>query len=333
MKAAHRDHEAVGKDLHVNERQLTSQVLLIALTCCAYLASSSWLIMMNRFLMRTDGFAFPLTLSGLGMLFTWVATSILVRIRGIVPKQQAISRASFWTRIAPLGLCSAGTLSLGNMAYQYLDVAILEMLKSCCPVFVLLASIALRLERFTWPRFLSTCLIAAGIAFTAASGTRHVSRMGLALHLSSQIVEALRLCLAQLLMSNMQLHQFEMMRQMSSACVFCLGLGAWLFEWQLFKSERAWLRMMAHPHWYLAAASLGFIVNCSTYGVVKLAGPMTQKVLATAKTVAMVVLSCIFLGDTVGLKQWVGYMASLVGFAWYRSLPSAGHLSQKDKSQ
>lgn len=72
---------------------------------------------------------------------------------------QAISRASFLTRIAPLGLCSAGTLSLGNMAYQHLDVAILEMLKACCPVFVLLAAIALRLERFTWARFLSTCVL------------------------------------------------------------------------------------------------------------------------------------------------------------------------------
>ena len=64
------------------------QVLLVAVTCGAYVASSSWLIMVNRFLMTKDGFSFPLILSGIGMLFTWIATSILVQFDSVVPRQQ-----------------------------------------------------------------------------------------------------------------------------------------------------------------------------------------------------------------------------------------------------
>jgi len=98
-------------------------------------------------------------------------------------------------------------------------------------------------------------LIVAGIAFTTASGAKHVSRLGLALHLASQVVEAMRLCLAQLLMCNMHLHELETLRQMSSACVVSLGCGAWILEWNRFCSEQAWERLIAHPHWYLAAGA------------------------------------------------------------------------------
>lgn len=157
--------------------------------------------------MIEDDFGFPIMLSGIGMIFTWVATSALVKVPYLVPRQQVrlcrfssrcpgllfwissnriakcvccqgssalhcndatedehahrlvqeVSRSMFLTKIVPLGLCSAGTMGLGNMAYQYLDVAILEMLKSCCPVFVFLVSVALKLERFSWSRALSTC--------------------------------------------------------------------------------------------------------------------------------------------------------------------------------
>lgn len=102
----------------------------------------------------------------------------------------------------------------------------------------------------------SAGLIAGGIAFTTACGARNVSRLGLVLHLGSQVVEAIRLCLAQVLLCNMKLHQFEALRQMSSACVFCLGLAAWLLEWERFCAQRAWQRLLAHPHWYLAAGVL-----------------------------------------------------------------------------
>lgn len=57
-------------------------------------------------------------------------------------------------------------------------------------------------------------------------------------------------------MCNMRLHQFEALRQMSSACVLFLGVGVWFLEWEQFRQERAWQRVVEHPHWYLAAGTL-----------------------------------------------------------------------------
>lgn len=72
---------------------------------------------------------------------------------------QKIGLRPFLTKIVPLGLCSAGTMALGNTVYLYLDVAMVEMLKSCCPVFVFLVAVSLKLERFSWLRAVSTCVL------------------------------------------------------------------------------------------------------------------------------------------------------------------------------
>lgn len=96
-------------------------------------------------------------------------------------------------------------------------------------------------------------MIAGGIVITTASGVQSVSRHGLLLHLGSQVVEALRLCFAQLLLCNMKLHQFEALRLMSSACFLSLAVGVWFFEWERFQAQGAWARVLAHPQWYIVA--------------------------------------------------------------------------------
>lgn len=93
-----------------------------------------------------------------------------------LPVLQVASREDYLHRILPLGFCSASTLALGNMAYLHLDVGLLQMLKSCCPVFVMLVAIAFQLERFSWSLVSSITFIAAGTATTAASGAPSLVR-------------------------------------------------------------------------------------------------------------------------------------------------------------
>lgn len=58
------------------------------LTCGGYLFASSLLILLNKFLLSSDGFNFPLMLSGSGMLVTFLATSLLVHVPTVVPDRQ-----------------------------------------------------------------------------------------------------------------------------------------------------------------------------------------------------------------------------------------------------
>ena len=66
------------------------------------------------------------------------------------------------------------------------------------------------------------------------------------------------------------------------------------------------------------AASLGFMLNLLAFGVIKLTGSLTQKVLGTVKNVMLVVFSVAVMGEQVSWRQALGYQASLVGFCWYQ---------------
>lgn len=90
-----------------------------------------------------------------------------------------------------------------------------------------------------------------------STGVASTSALGLAVQFASELCEALRLCLAQLLMCDMRLHQFEVLRQMSGTCIAFLALGIWALEWRPFCEAHAWDRILAHPHWYLAAGVPG----------------------------------------------------------------------------
>jgi hypothetical protein len=64
------------------------QAVIIVLTCGGYLGASSLLILLNKFLLSKDGFAFPLMLSGSGMLMSFIGTSFLVKVPALVPERQ-----------------------------------------------------------------------------------------------------------------------------------------------------------------------------------------------------------------------------------------------------
>lgn len=303
----------------------SAKTMLIVVTCLAYLAASSLLILLNKYLLSTDGFKFPLMLSGSGMLLSATGATLLLRFGWPVPvkDQKAVSAGAYLTRVLPLGFCSAATLALGNVAYLYLDVGLLQMLKSCCPVFVLLVATLFGLERFSLPLAASVALIAGGTATTAATGVSAVSAIGLSVQLASELCEAFRLCLAQLLMTRMALHPFEALKHMGGASVAFLGVGVALLEWPEFVAQRAWRRVLAHPHWYAAAATMGFALNVLAFAVIRLTSSLTQKVLGTAKNVGLVVFSVLFLAEQVTTRQWIGYQVSLLGFAWYQRIKMA----------
>lgn len=53
---------------------------MTVLACGAWMAASSALILVNKHCMSEDGFAFPMALSGLGMLFSGIASTLCCRV-------------------------------------------------------------------------------------------------------------------------------------------------------------------------------------------------------------------------------------------------------------
>ena len=55
--------------------------LLTVTVCVLWMTVSSALILLNKHLMASDGFHFPMALSGLGMAFSSVAAFLVCRVR------------------------------------------------------------------------------------------------------------------------------------------------------------------------------------------------------------------------------------------------------------
>ena len=113
----------------------------------------------RQWLLATDHFTHPLTLSGMGMAFSSLAAFLCCRVcsRGdiagvarhqgcqhpmardclsfsplpqvfrLVEAKQEVSIHFYFTRILPVGLVHALTLALGNIVYLYLGVAFIQV--------------------------------------------------------------------------------------------------------------------------------------------------------------------------------------------------------------
>ena len=63
----------------VSEWTVLVQVMTVS-ACIGWMAASSALIMINKYIMSSDGFRFPMVLSCLGMLFSSVASYAVCRV-------------------------------------------------------------------------------------------------------------------------------------------------------------------------------------------------------------------------------------------------------------
>ncbi len=69
---------------------------LALLACLAYMACSSWLILLNARLMKIYAFVYPLTLSSIGLIFSTVASFLCCRVFRVVEAKQRVPLKLFF---------------------------------------------------------------------------------------------------------------------------------------------------------------------------------------------------------------------------------------------
>lgn len=92
------------------------------------------------------GFAYPITLSGLGQAFSGVAALICCRVLRVVVADKPVNWRFFCMRMLPVGFFNAMTLMFGNAVYLFLSVAFIQMLKAFTPVITMLGLFLVSLE-------------------------------------------------------------------------------------------------------------------------------------------------------------------------------------------
>eukprot|EP00931_Biecheleriopsis_adriatica_P067532 TRINITY_DN41651_c0_g1_i1.p1 TRINITY_DN41651_c0_g1~~TRINITY_DN41651_c0_g1_i1.p1 ORF type:complete len:347 (+),score=66.00 TRINITY_DN41651_c0_g1_i1:17-1057(+) len=298
------------------------RVLLILLSCLVYISSSSWVIITNQRLIKEVGFPYPVLLSALGTMAS-AATAHLTSAVGLTqvrPEAASFRKGDSWLRnVVPVALCQAATLASGNAMYVHLGVGFTQMLKAGTPIFVLAVLVFMRLEPPSAAKFFFVGLITVGTLITAAT-TPEFSSTGLMYGVFAMVTEALRVGLTQFVLKSCKFSVTEGQYVLSPSVSLALLLAALPLELRAALQPDALWKVAEHPYLFMMAAGLGILVNYSSYWVIKTCGALTLKVVSIVRNIALIVYSCLVLGEAVDEKQGLGYSIALVGFIGYTCL-------------
>jgi hypothetical protein len=289
--------------------------------CLAWSAASSGIIFLNKYIMDKDGFRFPMALSCLGMTCSSVASYVAVVHLRVVPRTIEIDAAFWLTRALPIGACGALTLYWGNLAYLYISVPFIQMLKGMTPIITLAVGVAFGIDAFTTPLCASLAIIALGVAVSAYGETQFVLA-GFAAMIGAETAEAGKVVLMQKLMAGSRLHVLEGLLCFAPPCALALALGVVALEWDGMMAV-GFGKMAARPWLYAAQGAMGFVVNLLILQVIKATSSVTFKVISMMKNVAVVLGAVPLFGDSLTGVQAFGYAVSLGGFALYQRARSS----------
>ena len=161
-------------------------ILKTTVLCAVFMFVGPALILLNKYIMQSLSFPYPMFLSGLGVLTSYLFARLLIALDfAQIEKKSEVEGARFYTRVLPVGIAHAGTLATGNWVYLLLDVGFIQMLKSFTPVVVMIFLFLTNIEIPTRPVVVSILIISFGTAMTC-SFTPNASVAGMAVMLLSE---------------------------------------------------------------------------------------------------------------------------------------------------
>ena len=298
-----------------------SRLAVACVSSLLWMCFSGGLIMLNKDLL-SHGFPYPMALSGLGMIFSGVASQIVCWQYGIVDQGKIVSKEFYLKSIMPVGFLGAMTLWLGNLVYLYLSVSLIQMLKCMTPVITMIALFLSGLESPTQKMILSVILIALGTA-VASIGAIDASIIGLIIMFGAECAEAVRLVMTQYLLTGRKFHPFEGLMYLAPATAFWLVIGSAMTEIPRMMERDVLSVILSQKLKFLAAAAMGFGVNLLAYIVIQSASSLTLKVIGTVKNAIVVILGVVLLGESISTVQILGYSVSIAAFYWYQQIKAS----------
>ncbi|KAI9374223.1 triose-phosphate transporter family-domain-containing protein [Aspergillus egyptiacus] len=163
---------------------------------------SNFTILFNKYLLEST--PFPILLTTWHLLFATLATQTLAKTTSLLNARHAIpmSPRLYMTKIAPIGLLYSGSLVCSNMAYLYLNVGFIQMLKASGPVITLLTSYLWGTTSLTLSKTLNILFITLSVALTVSGEVGGFRWLGVAIQLVSLVFDAMRLVLMEVLTSS-----------------------------------------------------------------------------------------------------------------------------------
>ena len=297
---------------------------------------SSCLILYNKYLI-SGGFRHPVTLVLFHMLFGIFASSSW-RLLGW-EKVPDIGLRQWLCGFLPVGVFFAGSLVFSNMAYEYISVAYIQMIKASTPVVVLLLSFCFRIEKPSLRLFVYIVLISSGVTLSCVANVE-TSAVGTMLQLSALLCEGVRLILVNLLLvsKGLKLSAIANLFYIAPACFLCL-LGPWaLLEAPYVLADGCAAIRQTGFFILFSNSSVAFLLNLATLALIKHTSALTLNVAGVVKDLLLIAWSVVMHGALVGSLQYFGYSIAFSGVVAYTAYKhqqgaAAAAAAQQQKQQ
>lgn len=287
-----------------------------ALALVLWAVFSSVMILGHKVVLVDRGFNFPLALTAAEQICS-ALTGIALSFNGISRIGRPPGLRSFVVKVLPCVLSFAGTLYLGNASYLSLSVSFIQMLKAMVPAITLVMLLACGLEKFSSSVAISIAAIAIGTSLTAImeAGTATFDLKGFMMFAASAVLEALRVVLVQLLMSDLKYNAAEVLLFIGLPTGLCLAAAAIVSESQALLNY-GWRIGWQMPGLLSLLMLSSVLVNISTCLSIRLTSSLTFKTAGCLKNAAVILFAALR-GDVVSGAQLLGYSIAIGGFVNY----------------
>ncbi|TPX35295.1 hypothetical protein SmJEL517_g02359 [Synchytrium microbalum] len=281
-----------------------------------WIGMSSAVILFNKYILYELKFPFPIFLTTCHMVFATIGTRLLHRYTNMMKDLQKVqmTREIFLRAILPIGVLFSISLMASNMAYLYLTVAYIQMLKATTPVFVLVIGYAFQTEQPDMVVLGKVMSIVVGVII-ASYGEFEFVFIGFVFQAVGILSEASRLVMIQKLLSCYKMGPLVSLHCFAPVCAVT-NFAAFLV---LESKSLRWDHVNAVGLQVLLLNCLiAFGLNIAVVFLIGKTSSVVMTLSGVLKDIILIVASVLLWATNISVSQIFGYGIALIGLVWYK---------------
>ncbi|KAI9932437.1 hypothetical protein MW887_008678 [Aspergillus wentii] len=284
----------------------------------AWIGLSSGVIIFNKWILHTAGFSFPLFLTTWHLVFATVMTRLMAKFTTLLDSRHDVPMTAqvYLRAIVPIGAFFSLSLIFGNLAYLYLSVSFIQMLKATNSVATLLATWAMRIAPVRLELLGNISFIVVGVVI-ASIGEIKFTLIGFMCQSLATIFESVRLVMVQRLLSSpeFKMDPLVSLYYFAPACAVMNGaITAFIELPQMRLSDITNLGVST----LIANAGIALALNIAVVFLIGKTSALVLTLSGVLKDILLVVASMVIFRDPVTPLQVVGYGIALGGLVYYK---------------
>ncbi|XP_023731561.1 UDP-URONIC ACID TRANSPORTER 1 [Lactuca sativa] len=296
----------------------SNQFVFVSLLIFLWYSSNIGVLLLNKFLLSSYGFRFPIFLTMCHMSASGILSYISIVFLKVVPFQKIKSRSQF-LRIATLSVVFCGSVVGGNISLRFLPVSFNQAIGATTPFFTALFAYMMTFKREAWITYGALVPVVTGVVI-ASGGEPSFQLYGFIMCISATAARAFKSVLQGILLSSEgeKLNSMNLLLYMSPMAVVFLLPTALLMEPDVLDATIA-LGLKHRFMWLLLSvnSTMAYAANLTNFLVTKHTSALTLQVLGNAKGAVAVVISILIFRNPVTPLGIAGYSLTVMGVIAY----------------